>query len=159
MAAIAPDMAAAAPKRTPVSVEAHDRNAQDRHGDSGPAAPLHGFAQEDDRKHSRERHVQLNDDGHDGGRRQRDADEHQAEMDSAVEQGDDGDVAHAAGRDLQERNQEREYERETQTHKQQRRHLADAHFGGDEVEAPDRADQEQEQEMLRRHCAGCSGFE
>ena len=77
------------------------------HCDAEPAAPSDDFAQEDDRKDGRERHVELNHDGDDRGRGQGHADEHQAEMDGAVEHRDQHHIAHAAGRELQDTGSER----------------------------------------------------
>ena len=125
--------------------------------DAEPAAPSDDLAQKDDREDGRERHVELNHDGDDRGRGQRHADEHQAEMDGAVEHGDHHHIAHAAGRELEIRDQNDREDQKAQAHEQQRRHLPHADFRRDEVEAPDRADQEHEQKMLRRHGArvGC----
>ena len=83
----------------------------------------------------------------------RDADEHQAEVQRTVEERDQQHVAHAAGRGLQERDQYGGQNEKAQAGEEQRRHLADAHLGRNEIEAPDHTDQDHEQEMPGRHRA------
>jgi hypothetical protein len=68
-----------------------------------------------------------------------------------VEEGDLQDVGHASCRRLQEGNEYDREDREPQPGEEQRRQLVDADLGGDEIEAPDRADQDHQQKMLQSH--------